>query len=81
MPLSDLRETGANALIPRVAGGRRASETTQCACHHSAARRSISDRQSARSALATQRPAAPITRRWYWREILPGGGPVLRVTR
>ena len=31
MPLSDARETGANALIPRVAGGRRASETTQCA--------------------------------------------------
>ena len=37
MPLSDARETGANALIPRVAGGRRAFETTQCARHHSAA--------------------------------------------
>jgi hypothetical protein len=37
MPLSDARETGANALIPRVAGGRRASETTQCARHQSAA--------------------------------------------
>ena len=31
MPPSDARETGANALIPRVAGDRRASETTQCA--------------------------------------------------
>jgi hypothetical protein len=37
MPPSDLWETGANALIPRVAGGRRASETTQCARHRSAA--------------------------------------------
>ena len=37
MPLSDVRETAANALIPRVVGGRRASETTQCARHHSAA--------------------------------------------
>ena len=37
MPLSDAREPGANALVPRVAGGRRASETTQCARQHSAA--------------------------------------------
>jgi hypothetical protein len=36
MPLSAGRETGANALIRRVAGGWRASETTQCARHHSA---------------------------------------------
>jgi hypothetical protein len=36
MPLSDVRETAANALIRRVAGGSRASETTQCARHHSA---------------------------------------------
>ena len=31
MPLSARAETGANALVPRVAGGRRAPETTQCA--------------------------------------------------
>ena len=37
MPLSDARETGTNALVPRVAGGHRASETTQCAHQHSAA--------------------------------------------
>jgi hypothetical protein len=38
MPLSDAPKTGANALMQRVAAGRRASETTQCARHHSAAR-------------------------------------------
>jgi hypothetical protein len=43
MPLSDARETGANALLSRVGGGRRASETTQCAGQHSAARHSVSD--------------------------------------
>jgi len=37
MPLADARETGANAPIPRVAGSRRASETTRCARHRSAA--------------------------------------------
>ena len=62
MPPSDARETGANARIPRVAAGRRASETTQCARHHSAARHLVSDGKSARSLPKGKR------RRFRWYE-------------
>ena len=37
MPPSEACETDVNALIARVAGGRRASETTQCVRRHAAA--------------------------------------------
>jgi hypothetical protein len=51
MPLSDARETVQMPLVPRVAGGRRTSETTQCARNHSVASQLGIGQQSARSAL------------------------------
>ena len=47
MPLSDARETGANALIPGAAGGRRASETTQCARQQQRPQRPLPELQQA----------------------------------